>query len=88
MECCCRGMVEPFFEHKNIESQRPSFQKTVDECLENMIKGGCKEPVDLVEKFALPVPTQVSSQQHMLHWGAAMHGCQKNAATLNGSGKL
>lgn len=68
MLMCCRGMVGPLFDPKNIDSLRPSFQKTVDECLEEMIKGGCQEPVDLVEKFALPVPTQVSSQQHMLQW--------------------
>ncbi|KAL3135562.1 hypothetical protein ABBQ38_006041 [Trebouxia sp. C0009 RCD-2024] len=54
-----RGMVGPLFDPKNIDSLRPSFQKTVDECLEEMIKGGCQEPVDLVEKFALPVPTQI-----------------------------
>ncbi len=72
-------MVEPLFDSKNIESLRPSFQKTIDECLGKMIKGGCKEPVDLVEEFALPVPTQVSPQpryllssSNMLHWGAQL----------------
>lgn len=54
-----RGMVEPMFDRKNIDSLRPSFQKTVDECLEEMIKVGCQEPVDLVEEFALRVPTQI-----------------------------
>jgi nitric oxide reductase len=38
---------------------RPHIQKTVDTLLESMIQGGCKEPVDLVERFALPVPSHI-----------------------------
>lgn len=41
-------MVEPFFEREAIENMRPSIQKVVDDCLEKMIEGGCKEAVDLV----------------------------------------
>lgn len=59
-------MVEPFFGRKSIENMRPSIQKVVDDCLDKMIKGGCKEQVDLVEKFALPVPTQVALHDSML----------------------
>ncbi len=59
-------MVEPFFGRKAIENMRPSIQKIVDDCLDKMIKGGYKEPVDLVENFALPVPTQVALHDSML----------------------
>lgn len=53
-------MVAPFFTPEHIEAMRPQIQKTVNYFLEEMIKGGCKEPVDLVEKFALPIPSRVS----------------------------
>jgi nitric oxide reductase len=55
-------MVEPLFTRKHIEGMRPHIQETVDTLLESMIQGGCKEPVDLVEKFALPVPSHVCRQ--------------------------
>ncbi|TGZ76836.1 cytochrome P450 [Ascodesmis nigricans] len=52
-----RRMVEPFFTHEYVDSLRPQIQQTVDTQLDNMLKKGCAKPVDLVEKFALPVPT-------------------------------
>ncbi|KAK0771990.1 hypothetical protein LTR02_016439 [Friedmanniomyces endolithicus] len=51
-------MVAQAFTKEHIESKRPEIQATVNRCLDEMIKGGCKEPVDLVEKFALPVPSE------------------------------
>lgn len=54
-------MVEPFFTHEYVDSLRPQIQQTVDTQLDNMLKKGCAKPVDLVEKFALPVPTHVGS---------------------------
>ena len=54
-----RNMVAQAFTKEHIESKRPEIQATVNGCLDEMIKGGCKEPVDLVEKFALPVPSEV-----------------------------
>lgn len=55
-----RSMVEPLFVCDTVEKLRPHIQKTVDDLLDNMIKVGCKEPVDLVEKFSLSVPSHVS----------------------------
>jgi cytochrome P450 len=55
----CRAMVSGVFTREKIEELRPSIQKLVDDCIENMRTGGCKEPVDLVEKFALLVPSEV-----------------------------
>lgn len=57
-----RGMVEPFFSNENVDAMRPHIQKTVDTLLDAMVKEGCEKPVDLVEKFALPVPSYVSDQ--------------------------
>ncbi|KAK1807401.1 hypothetical protein LTR12_018253 [Friedmanniomyces endolithicus] len=53
-----RNMVAQAFTKEHIESKRPEIQATVNRCLDEMIKGGCKEPVDLVEKLALPVPSE------------------------------
>lgn len=47
------------FTREKIEELRPSIQKLVDDCIEDMKNGGCKRPVDLVEKFALLVPSEV-----------------------------
>lgn len=55
-----RSMVEPFFVSEHVETMEPYIQKTVDQLLDQMIARGCKEPVDLIENFALPVPSYVS----------------------------
>lgn len=56
-----RGMVEPIFTKENIDTMRPHIQSTVNDLLDAMLKTGGKAPVDLVEKFALPVPSYVGS---------------------------
>ncbi|OBT60728.1 hypothetical protein VE03_09817 [Pseudogymnoascus sp. 23342-1-I1] len=50
-----RGMVEDIFSREAINRMRPSIQNTVDTLLDDMIKDGCKNPVDVVENLALPV---------------------------------
>lgn len=54
-------MIEPIFTREHIAAMRPHIQKTVDSLLDNMIKEGGEKPVELVEKFSLPVPSFVSS---------------------------
>lgn len=54
-----RSMVEPLFVKDHIETIQPYIQKTVDDLLASMAAGGCETPVDLVEKFALPVPSYI-----------------------------
>jgi len=54
-------MIEPIFTREQIDKMRPHIQKTVDTLLDDMIKNGCKTPVDVVEKLALPVASYVSS---------------------------
>lgn len=49
-----RSMIESLFTREHIDGMRPHIQKTVDTLLADMIKGGCKTPVDVVEKLALP----------------------------------
>ena len=54
-----RGMVKSTFSQESVDKMRPHIQKTVDDHLEAMIKAGGKEPVDLIENFALPVPSYI-----------------------------
>jgi nitric oxide reductase len=53
-------MVEPLFTKAHIDSTRPHIQETVDKLLNIVIKEGGSTPFDIVEKFALPVPSYVS----------------------------
>ncbi|KAK3997870.1 putative cytochrome P450 B-class [Cladorrhinum sp. PSN332] len=53
-----RGMVESVFTEEHVDSLKPYIQKTVDDLLDKMKEEGCSSgPVDLVEEFALPVPS-------------------------------
>ncbi|KAJ0297748.1 hypothetical protein COL516b_010356 [Colletotrichum fioriniae] len=52
-----RGMVEPLFVREHIASMKPYIQSTVDNLLDKMVEQGCDEPIDLIDKFALPVPS-------------------------------
>ncbi|KAK7211327.1 hypothetical protein V2G26_018505 [Clonostachys chloroleuca] len=54
-----RGMVEPLFVKEKIEAMKPYIQRTIDSLLDSMIAKGCAEPIDLVENFALPVPSYI-----------------------------
>lgn len=55
-----RSMVEPFFVADHVGTMKPYIQKTIDQLLDQMVARGCKEPIDLIENFALPVPSYVS----------------------------
>ncbi|MET8764671.1 cytochrome P450 [Lentzea sp. NPDC004782] len=52
-----RRMVTATFMIKRMEAMRPAVQKIVDEFIDAMLAG--PKPVDLVEAFALPVPSLV-----------------------------
>lgn len=54
-------MIEPIFTREHIDAMRPHIQKTVDSLIDDMIKKGGEKPVELVEKFSLPLPSFVSS---------------------------
>ena len=54
-----RSMLEDAFTAEAVAKMRPMMQQRVDSILDKMIEEGCEKPVDFVEKFATPVPTQV-----------------------------
>ncbi|PAK25683.1 cytochrome P450 [Streptomyces sp. alain-838] len=55
-----RRTVTAPFAVKRIEAMRPTVQKIVDDLVDDLLAG--PNPVDLVEAFALPVPTLVISE--------------------------
>ncbi|MFG3338308.1 cytochrome P450 [Glycomyces sp. NPDC048151] len=55
-----RRMVTAPFMVKRIEAMSPAVQRIVDDLLDEMLAG--PKPVDLVEAFALPVPSLVISE--------------------------
>lgn len=55
-----RRMLIPEFTHKRIKTMRPGIQATVDRLLDDLLAQ--TPPVDLVEAFALPVPSLVICQ--------------------------
>ncbi|KAK5132153.1 hypothetical protein LTR08_000310 [Meristemomyces frigidus] len=52
-------MVAPAFTWEHIEAMRPQIRATVNRLLDEMIERGCSQPVDLVDTFALPIPSQI-----------------------------
>jgi len=55
-----RGMVESWFTPEKIKSLQPYVDKTVNDLLDQLVAKGCASgPVDLVEEFALPVPSYI-----------------------------
>jgi cytochrome P450 len=52
-----RRMVTASFTVKRVAAMRPAIQKIVDDLIDDMLAG--PKPVDLVEAFALPVPSLV-----------------------------
>lgn len=55
-----RRMVTAPFAIKRVEAMRPAIQKLVDGLIDDMLAG--PQPVDLVQAFALPVPSLVICQ--------------------------
>ncbi|OJD17882.1 hypothetical protein AJ78_02054 [Emergomyces pasteurianus Ep9510] len=54
-----RSMIASLVTREHAESMRPHIQATADALLDEMVKTGCEKPVDLVEKFALPLPSYI-----------------------------
>ena len=55
-----RRMVSGAFTIKRVEAMRPAVQKMVDDFIDRMLDG--PKPVDLVQEFALPIPSLVISE--------------------------
>ncbi|KAH8899964.1 cytochrome P450 [Thozetella sp. PMI_491] len=81
-----RGMVEPLFVADHIRTLQPYIQKTVDDLLDELISNGCANgPVDLVEKFALPVPSYIIYTILGVPFEDLAFLTQQNAIRTNGS---
>lgn len=52
-------MLQSTFDPDNVEKLRPMMQDTVDAILDKLLKKGGSTPIDFIEEFATPVPTQV-----------------------------
>jgi len=53
-------MVEPFFAPAHVAKMEPYIKETVCDLLDRMKAKGCAEgPVDLIQEFALPVPSYI-----------------------------
>ncbi|WAO90234.1 Hypothetical protein NCS54_00765400 [Fusarium falciforme] len=81
-----RSMVEPFFTEDHVESLRPYIKETVQGLLNDMVAKGCEEPVDLVEKFALPVPSYIIYTILGVPFEDLEYLTEQNAIRSNGSG--
>ncbi|KAJ0315591.1 hypothetical protein COL5a_011903 [Colletotrichum fioriniae] len=81
-----RGMVEPLFVREHIASMKPYIQSTVDNLLDKMVEQGCDEPIDLIDKFALPVPSYIIYTILGVPFEDLEYLTQQNAIRTNGSG--
>ncbi|KAM0214187.1 hypothetical protein ACHAQD_005544 [Fusarium lateritium] len=81
-----RGMVEPIFTPEAVMDLQPYIQKTVDDLLDELRKKGCADgPVDLVQEFALPVPSYIIYTILGVPFHDLQYLTQQNAIRTNGS---
>ncbi|KAI8278668.1 Cytochrome P450 55A3 [Colletotrichum sp. SAR11_57] len=78
-----RSMVEPLFVAEHVETMKPYIQRTVDQLLDQMVAKGCEEPVDLIENFALPVPSYVSKSAFFVFPGCSWCKSRFREADMN-----
>ncbi|KAI8257219.1 Cytochrome P450 55A3 [Colletotrichum sp. SAR 10_77] len=81
-----RSMVEPLFVAEHVETMKPYIQRTIDQLLDQMVAKGCEEPVDLIENFALPVPSYIIYTILGVPFEDLEYLTQQNAIRTNGSG--
>ncbi|KAL2278191.1 hypothetical protein FJTKL_14610 [Diaporthe vaccinii] len=81
-----RSMVGPLFVADHVETMKPYIQKTVDQLLDQMVARGCQEPIDLIENFALPVPSYIIYTILGVPFEDLEYLTQQNAIRSNGSG--
>ncbi|KAK4220454.1 putative cytochrome P450 B-class [Podospora fimiseda] len=81
-----RGMVESVFTKEHIDSLKPYIQGTVEDLLNKMKEKGCsKGPVDLIQEFALPVPSYMIYTILGVPFEDLAFLTQQNAIRTNGS---
>ncbi|KAK4176864.1 putative cytochrome P450 B-class [Triangularia setosa] len=81
-----RGMVEFAFTKEHIDFLKPYISKTVTDLLDKMKSKGCSSgPVDLVQEFALPVPSYMIYTILGVPFEDLEFLTQQNAIRTNGS---
>ncbi|KAM0328964.1 hypothetical protein ACHAPQ_006964 [Fusarium lateritium] len=81
-----RGMVEPIFTPEAVKDLQPYIQKTVDDLLDELRRKDCTDgPVDLVQEFALPVPSYIIYTILGVPFHDLQYLTQQNAIRTNGS---
>ncbi|KAF2816401.1 cytochrome P450 55A1 [Mytilinidion resinicola] len=80
-----RGMVAPIFTKERVENLRPHIQATVDRMLDAMVAARGENPVDLVEKLALPVPSYIIYGILGVPFEDLAYLTEQNAIRSNGS---
>ncbi|KAK4652840.1 hypothetical protein QC762_512910 [Podospora pseudocomata] len=81
-----RGMVEFAFTTEHIDSLKPYITKTVTDLLDKMKSKGCSSgPMDLVQEFALPVPSYMIYTILGVPFEDLEFLTQQNAIRTNGS---
>lgn len=81
-----RSMVEPFFVPEHVKKLQPYIQKTVNDLLGALKAKGCADgPVDLVQEFALPVPSYIIYTILGVPFHDLAFLTQQNAIRTNGS---
>jgi nitric oxide reductase len=79
-------MVESWFTPEKIKSMGPYIDKTVNDLLDRMkSRSSGKEPVDLVEEFALPVPSYIIYTMLGVPFEDLEFLTQQNSIRTNGS---
>ncbi|KAL2126995.1 hypothetical protein VTI74DRAFT_11493 [Chaetomium olivicolor] len=81
-----RSMVQSWFTPEKVRSMQPYINKTVKDLLDRMeSRGSSKGPVDLVEEFALPVPSYIIYTILGVPFEDLEFLTQQNAIRTNGS---
>ncbi|RGP78397.1 cytochrome p450 55a3 [Fusarium longipes] len=81
-----RSMVESFFSQDYVDKLKPYIRDTVKRLLKNIAHDKCKEPVDLIEKFALPVLSYIIYTILGVPFEDLEYLTEQNAIRSNGSG--
>ncbi|KAK4247548.1 cytochrome P450 [Corynascus novoguineensis] len=81
-----RGTVQPWFTPEKVKSLRPYIDKTVNDQLDRMVAEGCaRGHVDLIEEFALPVPSYMIYTLFGIPFEDLEFLTQQNEIRTNGS---
>ncbi|KAH8925280.1 cytochrome P450, partial [Atractiella rhizophila] len=81
-----RGMVAPLFTPEQAQLGRPHIQKTCDELIDEMVKEGCGNGLDIIPRLALKLPSYIIYGILGVPFKDLEYLTQQNAIRSNGSG--